>query len=78
MSQADIATRYGLFLGFLGINRVLDLKAPAATQVTPKNIEAYMADLKDRVNSVTAWNCIYKVRLAAQLIGTWRGLLLAS
>ena len=68
VSQADIATRYGLFLGFLRMNRVLDLKAPAATQVTPKNIEAYMADLKDRVNSVTAWNCIYKVRRAAQLM----------
>ena len=47
---------------------MLDLKAPATTQVTPKNIEAYMADLKDRVNSVTAWNCIYKVRRAAQLM----------
>ena len=45
-----------------------DLNSLAAAHVTPKNVEAYTADLKDRVNSVTAWNCIYKVRRAAQLI----------
>jgi integrase len=68
VSQQDIATRYGLFLGFLELNGMLDTNATAAAHVTPKNVGAYAADLKKRVSSVTAWNCIYKLRRAAQLI----------
>jgi site-specific recombinase XerD len=68
VSQEDIATRYGLFLGFLKINGTLDTSAPAASHVTPKNVDAYNADLARRVRSVTAWNCIYKLRRAAQLV----------
>ena len=45
------------------------MNAAAATQVTAANVEAYMADLANReVSSVTAWNCIYKLRRAAQLL----------
>jgi integrase len=45
------------------------MKAAAAAQVTPANVKAYMADLADRkVSSVTEWNCIYKLRRAAQLL----------
>ena len=69
VSKEDIARRYGLFLGFLKRTARLDYKAPAAAQVTPANIDAYMADIATRVSSVTAWNCIYKVRRAAEL---WR------
>jgi hypothetical protein len=68
VSQEDIATRYGLFLGFLKLNRMLDINALAAAHVTPKNVGAYTAYLAKRVSSVTAWNCIYKLRRAAQLI----------
>jgi integrase len=68
VSQEDIARRYGLFLGFLRLNGLLNPDAGAAAQVTPANVEAYTADLADRVSSVTAWNCIYKLRRAAQLI----------
>jgi integrase len=32
------------------------------------NVEAYIADLNARVRSVTVWNCIYKLRRAAQLL----------
>jgi hypothetical protein len=47
----------------------LEMNAAAAAQVTPANVEEYMADLANRkVSSVTAWNCIYKLRRAAQLL----------
>jgi integrase len=68
VSQEDIARRYGLFLGFLKLNGMLDSNALAAAHVTPTNVDAYTADLAKRVSSVTAWNCIYKLRRAAQLI----------
>jgi hypothetical protein len=44
------------------------LEAGAAAQVTEPNVKAYVAELKARVRSVTAWNCIYKLRRAAQLL----------
>jgi site-specific recombinase XerD len=68
VSQDDIARRYGRYLGFLKRTGRLDLNAPAAGHVTSKNVEAYMADFEDKVSSVTAWNCIYKLRRAAQLL----------
>ena len=40
----------------------------AATQVTLPNVEGYIADLSARVRSVTAWNCVYKLRRASQLL----------
>ena len=68
VSQDDIARRYGRYLGFLKRTGRLDLNAPAATQVTPANVEAYMASFEGKIRSVTAWNCIYKLRRAAQLL----------
>jgi site-specific recombinase XerD len=68
VSQEDVARRYGLFLGFLRLNGSLNPDAGAAAHVTPANVEAYTVDLAVRVTSVTAWNCIYKLRRAAQLI----------
>jgi integrase len=68
VSRNDFASRYGAFLGFLQRNRRLKRDAAAAAQVTGANVEAYMADLNARVRSVTAWNCIYKLRRAAQLL----------
>jgi integrase len=69
VSQEEIAARYGQFLGFLRAVGRLDVNAAAAAQVTPTNVEAYTADLTDRkLSSVTSWNCIYKLRRAAQLL----------
>ncbi len=68
VSQDDIAQRYGRYLGFLKRTDRLDLNAPAAGQVTSNNVEAYMAEFEGKINSVTAWNCIYKLRRAAQLL----------
>jgi hypothetical protein len=68
VSRDDFARRYGAFLGFLQRSNRLEQHASAATQVTVPNAEAYIADLKARVRSVTIWNCIYKLRRAAELL----------
>jgi Phage integrase family len=68
VSLDDFAGRYGRFLGFLKRTGRLDLNAPAAGLVTPANVDAYIADFIGKVSSVTAWNCIYKLRRAAQLL----------
>ena len=70
VSQDDIARRYGRYLGFLKRIGRLNLNAPAASQVTPENVEAYVADFAGKISSVTAWNCIYKLRRAAQLLSS--------
>ena len=67
-SLDDYARRYGRFLGFLKRTGRLDPDAPPASQVIPENVEAYMLDFEGKINSVTAWNCIYKLRRAAQLV----------
>lgn len=68
VSREDFARRYGAFLGFLQRRGSLDLHAAAAAQVTPSNVEPYIAELNARVRSVTVWNCIYKLRRAAELL----------
>src|SRR6516162_2340881 len=68
VSRNDFARRYGAFLGFLQRTNRLEQHAGAATQVTLPNVEAYIDDLKARVRSVTIWNCIYKLRRAAELL----------
>jgi len=68
VSLEDFARRYGRFLGFLKRTGRLDPNAAAASLVTPTNVDAYIADFTGKVSSVTAWNCIYKLRRAAQLL----------
>jgi integrase len=68
VSRKDIATRYGAFMGFLQRSEEFELKALAAAQVTVSSVKAYVAELKARVTSVTIWNCIYKLRRAAELL----------
>jgi integrase len=68
VSRNDFARRYGAFLGFLRWSCRLESHAGAADQVTSANVEAYIAELKVRVRSVTVWNSIYKLRRAAQLL----------
>src|SRR6202047_1208174 len=67
-SRDDFARRYGAFLGFLQRTDRLELDADPGTQVTPSNVEAYIVELTLRVRSVTTWNCIYKLRRAAELL----------
>jgi len=68
VSRDDFARRYGAFLGFLQRRNRLERDAGAAAQVIVANVQAYIADLKARVRSVTVWNCIYKLRRVAQLL----------
>jgi hypothetical protein len=46
--QHDLGKRYGLFLDSLSRSGRLDMNAPAGAQVTPGNVEAYVAELKNR------------------------------
>jgi integrase len=68
VSRDEFARRYGAFLGFLQRNGRLKCHAAAAAQVTLPNVEAYITDLTARVRSVTVYNCIYKLRRAAELL----------
>ena len=68
VSREDFARRYGAFLGFLQRGGLFDPSAGPATQVTPQNVELYICELNGRVRSVTVWNCIYKLRMAARLL----------
>jgi len=68
VSRDDFARRYGAFLGFLQRTDRFEQHVCAAAEVTAANVEAYIADLNSRVRSVTVWNCIYKLRRAAQLL----------
>ena len=64
----DFINRYGAYLGSLQRKGRLNPRASAAAQVTRSNVKAYVTELKNRVSSVTIWNCIYKLRRAAQLL----------
>lgn len=68
VSRNDFANRYGAFLGFLQRRNRLERDVAAAAQVTLPNVEAYITDLTARVRSVTVYNCIYKLRRAAELL----------
>ena len=68
VSREDFARRYGAFLGFLQRTGRLEKAAAAAAQVTLPNVHAYLAGLRARVRSVTVYNCIYKLRRAAELL----------
>src|SRR5260370_32818285 len=70
VSRDDFARRYGAFLGFLQRTGRLDRSAAAAAQVTPSNVEAYIAERTARVRSVTVYNCIYKLRRVELLCGS--------
>jgi integrase len=68
VSREDFARRYGAFLGFLQRTGRLKNAAEPAAQVTLPNVTAYLGDLRARVRSVTIYNCIYKLRRAAELL----------
>jgi site-specific recombinase XerD len=68
VTRNDLARRYGYFLDFLERTSRLDRPTAAAAQVTPENVQAYLAELQARVSSVTVYGSIYKLRRAAELI----------
>jgi integrase len=67
-SRNDFENSYGAFLGFLQRKDRLDRHQPAAAQVTPRNVEAYITDLTARVGSVTVHTYVHQMRRAAELL----------
>ena len=74
ITQGDLARRYGYFLDCMNRSGLLDPNKAAGGHVTPKNVDAYLAELNGRVGSVTAYGSIYKLRRACELIDPARDL----
>jgi integrase len=74
VTQNMLAKRRGYFLDFLSRAGRLDMNAAAGAQVTPDNVEAYVAELKGRVDSVTVYGSIQKLRRFVQLVAPHRDL----
>jgi integrase len=72
VTRDDLARRYGFFLDFLERRGVLQPGGPAAANVTVDNVDAYIAELKDRVSSVTVYGSISKLRSVAGFIAPSR------
>jgi integrase len=68
VTRDDLAKRYGLFLDFLLRTRRLDNHAAAGAQVTCENVDAFIAELRARVSSVTLYGSIYKLRRVTEII----------
>jgi integrase len=68
VTQHDLAQRYGYFLDFLSRSHRLDPNAGPGVHVTPGNVGPYVAELKERVSSVTVYGSICKLRRTAQLV----------
>jgi integrase len=68
VTRNDLVQRYGYFLDFLDRRGLLRSDGPAAANVTVDNVDAYVAELKDRVRSVTVYGSISKLRRAARCI----------
>ena len=62
------AERYACFLGFLRRRGLLQSEGAPAANVTPDKVDAYLADLKDRVASTTMHDSIATLRLVAKII----------
>ena len=72
VTRDDVARGYGSFLGFLDRRGLLRSDGTAAANVTVDDVDAYIAELKDRVSSVTVYGSISKLRRAAQFIAPGR------
>ena len=57
---------YGNFLGFLDRNGLLRRDAPAAANVTPENVDTYLAEAKARMSSTTVHVAVCCLRRAAR------------
>jgi integrase len=68
VTRDDHAAHYSYFLGFLHRSTLLELTGPAAANVTPENVEAYIDELKECVASTTLHGSICKLRRVAQYI----------
>jgi site-specific recombinase XerD len=72
VTQKILTQRAGYFFDLLSRSGRLDMNAPAGAQVTPENVEIYVAELKGRVGSVSVYGSIQKLRRFVQLIAPHR------
>jgi integrase len=68
VTRNDLQRRYGYFLDFLSRWGRLDLNSEAAGQATPENVNSYIAELRDRVSSVTVHGSFSKLRQMIRII----------
>jgi integrase len=68
------AEQYAYFLGFLKRNGLLESDGLAAANVTSAKVEAYLAELKTRVSSMTVHAWICRLRRAAKYMAPARNL----
>jgi integrase len=68
VTRDDHARHYGCFLDFLDRRGLLRLHEPAAVNITPENIGAYVTERKDHVSSVTLHGSIARLRRAARFM----------
>ncbi len=72
VTRSDLAQRYGYFLDHVRRTERLDPDTDATGYVTPNRVESFLAELKARVSSVTAYGSVYKLRRMAQLLAPSR------
>ena len=72
VTRRDLARRYGYFLDYVERSEGVDRNAEAAGYVTLDRVVCFLAELRARVRSVTAYATIYKVRRTAQLLAPGR------
>ena len=68
VTSRRLTRRYGLFLDFLHRRGLLQSDGSAATNLSVENVDAYLAELKGRVRSVTVYDAISVLRRVAQFI----------
>ena len=73
ITRDDLARRYGYFLDHLSRMGPLDERSAPAEQVTPENVERFIAELRTRVGSVTLAQTIYKLRRMSELLSLEQG-----
>ena len=74
VTHTILAKRCGYFFDFLSRSGRLEMSATAGAQITPENVEAYVAELKSRVSSVTVYGRVQKLRRFVQLVAPDRDL----
>ena len=74
VTRADLACRYGLFLDFLSRSGRLVPDAQSGKLITPDNVAAYLAEIRNRVSSMSVHGAIVKLRRMAELLDSaWSG-----
>jgi integrase len=74
ISREDHARTYGDFIRFLDQHGLLRRDASAAANVTPENVDGYLAELKGRMSSMTVHVSICRLRRAARYLVPGLGL----